>query len=149
MSQKSARFDELPLGAHLRSHTMRIIGVPIVQASIGILWMLLWGVSVSFLVSQVPADYTPTTAYATYAEAYGTSNETGACTDKWPTGSVYKDEGNCNLAYLGSKGEDSAQRFLTMGPHDNWPAQNWVLVFPRCFAGKPHLGSLYLYIFVG
>ena len=37
-------------------------------------------------VGQVPADYSPTTAYATYAEAYGTSNETGACTDKWPTG---------------------------------------------------------------
>ena len=36
--------------------------------------------------SQVPADYSPTTAYATYAEAYGTSNETGACTNKWPTG---------------------------------------------------------------
>ena len=32
---------------------MRIIGVPIVQALIGILWVLLWGVSVSFLVSQV------------------------------------------------------------------------------------------------
>lgn len=47
---------------------------------------------------QVPADYTPTTAYATYAEAYGTSNETGACTDKWPTGFVYKDEGNCLMA---------------------------------------------------
>eukprot|EP00913_Durusdinium_trenchii_P032230 g30178.t1 len=42
------------------SHTMRIIGVPIVQAVVGILWILLWGVSVSFLVSQVPADYTPT-----------------------------------------------------------------------------------------
>jgi len=77
------------------SHTFRIIGVPIVQAFVGILWILLWGVSVSFLVSQVPADYSPTTAYATYAEAYGTSNETGACTNKWPTGFVYKDEGNC------------------------------------------------------
>eukprot|EP00435_Cladocopium_sp_Y103_P051928 s261_g16.t1 len=77
------------------SHTFRIIGVPIAQAFVGILWILLWGVSVSFLVSQVPADYSPTTAYATYAEAYGTSNATGACTDKWPTGFVYKDEGNC------------------------------------------------------
>lgn len=77
------------------SHTMRIIGVPIVQAVVGILWILLWGVSVSFLVSQVPADYTPTGAYTTYLEAYGSTNTTGACTDKWPTGSVYKDEDNC------------------------------------------------------
>lgn len=47
---------------------------------------------------QVPADYTPTGAYTTYLEAYGSTNTTGACTDKWPTGSVYKDEDNCSLA---------------------------------------------------
>jgi len=79
------------------SHTMRIIGVRIVQSGFSIFWCIVWGVSASFLVSQVPADYTPTTAYATYAEAYGTSNETGACTSMWPTGFVYKDEGNCQL----------------------------------------------------
>lgn len=48
----------------------------------------------------MPADYTPTGAYTTYLEAYGSDNTTGACTDKWPTGSVYKEEDNYTLAHL-------------------------------------------------
>jgi len=31
---------------------MRIIGVPIVQSGFSIFWCIVWGVSVSFLVSQ-------------------------------------------------------------------------------------------------
>ena len=33
--------------------------MPILQAVIGILWILLWALSASFLLSQVPEDYTP------------------------------------------------------------------------------------------
>ena len=33
--------------------------MPILQAMIGILWILLWALSASFLLSQVPEDYTP------------------------------------------------------------------------------------------
>eukprot|EP00928_Gymnodinium_smaydae_P053829 TRINITY_DN3773_c0_g1_i2.p1 TRINITY_DN3773_c0_g1~~TRINITY_DN3773_c0_g1_i2.p1 ORF type:complete len:854 (+),score=131.49 TRINITY_DN3773_c0_g1_i2:355-2916(+) len=81
-----------------------ILLVPIVQAVIGVAWCIIWFYSASFLLSQVPADYTPTERYATYAEAYGTSSACpfwewgdhcvgtpGKCTDKWPVGSVWKD----------------------------------------------------------
>jgi len=50
---------------------------------------------VTFLLSQVPDGYTPKEAYATYAEAYGTETVPGKCTDKWPTGLVWKDEETC------------------------------------------------------
>ena len=33
--------------------------MPILQAFCGILWILLWALSASFLLSQVPEDYTP------------------------------------------------------------------------------------------
>lgn len=36
----------------LRSHTFTIVGVPIAQAAVSIIWILLWGASISFLVSQ-------------------------------------------------------------------------------------------------
>lgn len=76
--------------------TPRILIVPAIQAGIGILWILLWALSVSFLVSQVPDGYTSKEAYLTYEEAYGTATTPGKCTDKWPTGSVYKSE-TCEL----------------------------------------------------
>ena len=80
-------------------HTPRILLVPIVQATVGILWVLLWVLSASFLLSQVPDSYTPKGYYATYAEAYGVDGDgmfakgtPGACTDKWPAGRVWKDD---------------------------------------------------------
>jgi len=76
--------------------TPRILIVPAIQAAIGILWILLWALSASFLISQVPDGYTPKGAYLTYEEAYGTETVPGKCTDKWPVGSVYKSEA-CEL----------------------------------------------------
>lgn len=37
----------------------RILLVPAIQATLGILWILLWALSASFLLSQVPEGYTP------------------------------------------------------------------------------------------
>mmetsp|Transcript_12770 Transcript_12770/g.32197 ORF Transcript_12770/g.32197 Transcript_12770/m.32197 type:complete len:969 (-) Transcript_12770:8-2914(-) len=85
-----------------------VVLIPIVQALVAIIWTLLWMLSASFLLSQVPDDYTPSGYYATYAEAYGTTGTctfwdtltgssdcteavAGACNDQWPTGSVWKD----------------------------------------------------------
>eukprot|EP00440_Ansanella_granifera_P074474 gb/GFBE01080819.1/.p1 GENE.gb/GFBE01080819.1/~~gb/GFBE01080819.1/.p1 ORF type:complete len:941 (+),score=238.72 gb/GFBE01080819.1/:1-2823(+) len=79
------------------SQSPLILLVPIGQAFISITWHLIWALSATFLISQVPADWTPTGAYATYAEAYGTNSTPGKCTDKWPTGFVYKDEDTCDL----------------------------------------------------
>ena len=42
----------------LKLQMARILIVPAIQAGIGILWILLWALSVSFLVSQVPDGYT-------------------------------------------------------------------------------------------
>ena len=36
----------------------RILIVPAIQAGIGILWILLWALSATFLISQVPDGYT-------------------------------------------------------------------------------------------
>jgi hypothetical protein len=69
-----------------------VVVLPILQVMIGVMWLLIWGSAASFLLSQVPDDYIPDTPYATYIEAAGTDNTTGACTDKWPTGFVWKDE---------------------------------------------------------
>eukprot|EP00440_Ansanella_granifera_P001698 gb/GFBE01001831.1/.p1 GENE.gb/GFBE01001831.1/~~gb/GFBE01001831.1/.p1 ORF type:complete len:938 (+),score=190.06 gb/GFBE01001831.1/:1-2814(+) len=71
-----------------------ILGVPVVQIFVSFAWLLIWIFCASFLLSQVPEGYTPTQYFATYAEAYGTDTEPGACTDKWPTGIVWKYEGN-------------------------------------------------------
>jgi hypothetical protein len=70
--------------------------VPIIFGAIGIAWVALWVVSATFLISQVPDDTTPKVAYKTYAEAYGTSDTAGKCTDKWPSGVVYEDLDNCD-----------------------------------------------------
>ncbi|CAE8680096.1 unnamed protein product [Polarella glacialis] len=105
-------------------HTPRIILVPIVQSLIGICWVLAWACSVSFLVSQVPDGYTPKAAYASYAEAYGTEDTPGKCTDKWPTGSVYKDDDSCVLLNA------------TSGIYGCWKCAPPRYVFDARFAGS-------------
>jgi len=74
--------------------TPQTIAVPIVQAFIAAIWCILWGLSAAFLVSQVPDGYTPKDYYETYAIAYGTDDDPGKCTGKWPTGFVWKDDGD-------------------------------------------------------
>eukprot|EP00933_Yihiella_yeosuensis_P021940 TRINITY_DN17289_c0_g2_i2.p1 TRINITY_DN17289_c0_g2~~TRINITY_DN17289_c0_g2_i2.p1 ORF type:complete len:939 (-),score=198.73 TRINITY_DN17289_c0_g2_i2:197-3013(-) len=74
------------------AHTPHILVVPVVQALVGIIWILIWAFSAAFLISQVPDGYISKDAYHTYAEAYGTADVAGKCTDKWPTGSVWKEE---------------------------------------------------------
>jgi len=84
--------------------------IPVVQAFVAILWCLCWFYSASYLLSQVPDNYTPKGYYATYAEAWGTESPCsiyefgdkceatpGACTDKWPTGGVFKDS-TCDMS---------------------------------------------------
>jgi len=80
------------VAAQFIQQTPAILFVPIVQTGTSIIYTLLWAFSASFLMSQVPDSYTPTGYYETYAEAYGTIDTPGACTDKWPTGSVWKDD---------------------------------------------------------
>jgi len=78
--------------AQFVANSPTVLLVPIAQALVGVLWILTWFASASFLLSQVPADYTPTASYGSYAEAYGTEDTPGKCTDKWPTGGVWRDE---------------------------------------------------------
>jgi hypothetical protein len=77
------------------AHTPRILLVPVIQSLVGVLWIGLWAFSASFLLSQVPASYTPTRSYDSYAEAYGTTDTPGKCNDKWPAGTVWKNEDVC------------------------------------------------------
>jgi hypothetical protein len=69
-----------------------IVLVPCVQAFVAILWCLLWAFCVAFIITQVPDDYVPTEAYASYEIAYGTADVAGKCTDMWPSGIVYHSE---------------------------------------------------------
>jgi len=86
------------VAAQFVSTNPNILLVPVSQMIIGFVWVLVWVYCASFLLSQVPADYTPDVAYATYAEAYGTSDTPGECTGSWPAGIVYKYEGDVDLA---------------------------------------------------
>mmetsp|Transcript_6102 Transcript_6102/g.14172 ORF Transcript_6102/g.14172 Transcript_6102/m.14172 type:complete len:962 (-) Transcript_6102:330-3215(-) len=92
------------VAAQFLSTNVTVVLVPAIQAVIGILWCVAWMAGASFLLSQVPSGYTPTESYATYEEAYGTTSSCafwefgdgcsatpGACNNKWPTGSVWKD----------------------------------------------------------
>jgi len=80
------------VAAQFLAHKPYIVLVPVVQAVVGIIWTLLWALSVCFLLSQVPDGYVPKEAFATYAEAYGTADDPGKCTGSAPVGSVWKDE---------------------------------------------------------
>ncbi|CAE8622772.1 unnamed protein product [Polarella glacialis] len=71
-----------------------ILAVPIVQIVIAFFWLLVWMSCASFILSQVPTGYVPSESFATYAEAYGTNTVPGKCTDKWPTGFVWKSSGD-------------------------------------------------------
>lgn len=84
------------------AHTPRILLVPVIQSLVGVLWIGMWAFSASFLLSQVPAEYTPTRSYASYSEAYGTTDTPGKCNDKWPAGTVWKNEDNCPVDALGN-----------------------------------------------
>jgi hypothetical protein len=96
------------VGALFLSHNPSILLVPLVQAILGVGWVLAWCFAISFLLSQVPDDQVSTNTYATYAEAYGTGSTCafweswdpnsdcdkgtpGKCNDVWPAGSVWKD----------------------------------------------------------
>jgi hypothetical protein len=92
-------------------NTPQIIAVPLVQVFVGITWVCLWAFLATFLLSQVPDGYTPTNYYATWQIAHGTDDDPGKCTDKWPTGGVWKDDGDplaasnpCSGAYGSTAG---------------------------------------------
>jgi len=73
-------------------HCAEVLIIPMVQAVLAILWSLIWFASACFLISQVPDTYTPKLSFSSYLEAYGTEDNPGKCTDRWPTGFVWKDE---------------------------------------------------------
>jgi len=96
------------VGARFLASNPTVLIVPIIQALVALMWISAWCYSVTFLVSQVPDDYTPQGYFATYQEAYGTSSTCafwefgdecgstpGACNSQWPVGEVWKDD-NCS-----------------------------------------------------
>jgi hypothetical protein len=85
------------VAARFVAQTPIITLVPVLQAVCAISWIIVWCLCASFLLSQVPDGYTPKEAYLTYAEAAGTSDTPGKCTDKWPTGSVWKADDDCDM----------------------------------------------------
>lgn len=84
----------LKVGAMFVISTPQVIFVPILEAMVAFLWVMFWCFCASFALSQVPSDYTPTTFFATYADAFGTADVPGNCTDKWPPSDVWKYNGD-------------------------------------------------------
>jgi len=78
------------VAAKFLAHTPTVLLVPAAQSLLGIIWVLSWGLSASFLLSQVPDGYTPNVAFESYQIAYGTADTPGQCTGSWPAGLVYK-----------------------------------------------------------
>mmetsp|Transcript_73337 Transcript_73337/g.203492 ORF Transcript_73337/g.203492 Transcript_73337/m.203492 type:complete len:952 (-) Transcript_73337:88-2943(-) len=120
--------------------TPSVIFVPLVQILVAVIWCLVWAFSVAFLLSQVPADHTPTAAFATYAEAVGTHDVPGKCTGSWPTGFAWHDEGDLDSTddpCSGNRGDTSA---LEGGPRCWRCAPPRYIIDPRAFA------SLFAYL---
>jgi len=107
--------------------TPRILVLPIIQAIFAGGWTLIWCLSAAFLLSQVPADYVPSTPFVTYAEAWGTDTVAGKCTGTWPTGSVWKDEENCELIVNGTTSEWACWRCSQ--PRYSFDWRFWVSFF--------------------
>lgn len=82
------------VAAHFLYNTPQVIFVPIVQALCAMLWTVFWAFCASFILSQVTKGYVPTDSYKSYAIAYGTETVPGMCTGSFPTGYVWKDEGD-------------------------------------------------------
>jgi len=74
--------------------TPQVVLVPLLQAVAGMLWCAAWVTCAALVLSDVPEGYTPTEPFATFAEAHGTQDRPGNCTDKWPAGFAWKDRGN-------------------------------------------------------
>jgi len=86
------------VGVMYMGQTPFILLVPIVQGIVAFLWCLLWALSAAFVLSQVGASTTPTGHYASYAEAYGTADNKGACENDWPNSEplVWRDGEDCD-----------------------------------------------------
>jgi len=82
------------VAAKFISHHPSTLLVPIVQVIVSCTYSVLWAISASFLLSQVPANYTSKLSYATWDEAMGTATVPGACNPKWPDGFAWKYGGN-------------------------------------------------------
>eukprot|EP00450_Noctiluca_scintillans_P039716 CAMPEP_0194476184 /NCGR_PEP_ID=MMETSP0253-20130528/101_1 /TAXON_ID=2966 /ORGANISM="Noctiluca scintillans" /LENGTH=824 /DNA_ID=CAMNT_0039315027 /DNA_START=56 /DNA_END=2530 /DNA_ORIENTATION=- len=78
------------VAAQFLYHNPTVIFVPIVQALAMIIWIFIWAACASYLLSQVSDDYMPS-GVMTYAEAHGSGDAGGQCTDMWPSGGVWKD----------------------------------------------------------
>lgn len=79
------------VAARFMVDNITVLGLPIAQAVASLIWVVVWVLSVCFLASQVPDGYTPKESFKTYAEAYGTEDEPGQCTNKAIHGFAYKD----------------------------------------------------------
>mmetsp|Transcript_125987 Transcript_125987/g.327174 ORF Transcript_125987/g.327174 Transcript_125987/m.327174 type:complete len:926 (+) Transcript_125987:139-2916(+) len=91
-------------------HTPSVLMVPIIQIFFACLYSLLWALSASFLLSQVPDSYTSTESYATYEAAMGTADTAGGCNPAWPAGFAWKTGGDLTATddpCSGNKGDTS------------------------------------------
>jgi len=119
-------------------NTPSVILVPLVQVFIGVTWFLIWALCASFLLSQVPADYTPTGTFESYAIAYGTADTPGQCTDKPTVGFPWKYEGDLLSATDPCSGN--------LGDTTGITPKCWKCAPPR-YAFDPGFGiSLFMYL---
>lgn len=78
------------------AHNPLVLLVPIIESILACVWVGAWAASAGFLLSQVPPNYMPTTAFTSYSAVVGTDTSPGACNSMWPAGTAYKDEYGCS-----------------------------------------------------
>lgn len=87
----SLAVDLQTVAAQFIAGTPQVLVVPIVQAILGISWILLWFFLAALLLSQVSSEAVDLNFIGTYSQAVGTEDSPGVCYDSWPSGGAWRD----------------------------------------------------------
>jgi len=83
------------VAAQFVAQTPEILCVPLAQLVVGIVWITFWIGAASFMLSDVPSDYVPTTSFRTQLEAAGNGTQPGVCNGQWPQGFAWQEQVDC------------------------------------------------------
>jgi uncharacterized membrane protein YbaN (DUF454 family) len=97
-------------GAQFLTQNPHSLIFPVLNTLVSVTWSLVWALTASFLVSQVPSGFTPEGAYNSWAEAAEPGK--GACVTTAPVGGVYKDMGDASCLAGGACWKCVAPRYV-------------------------------------
>jgi len=80
------------VAARFLATTPSVLIVPMVQVLATVVWCLAWFFGAAFILSQVPADYSPTGYYDTYDKAWEACTYEGSGLYGFPVSEVWRDD---------------------------------------------------------